>query len=162
MALENKFNEVAENPFYTLGWKKFLQEKKLMASKCSECGRIQLPPRPICPNCHTFNQNLIELKGKGKLIAFTVIRVGSPLMEKEGYNKDNPYCSGIVQLEEGPCITARILGFDPFQPEKINIGSPVEVDYVQANHDGEEMTFLAFRAINNGQGNNGNGGKKSQ
>jgi len=42
----------------------------------------------------------VEMKGKGKLAAFTCIAVGPPAMIKEGYDRMHPYISGVVELEE--------------------------------------------------------------
>ena len=87
------------------------------------------------------------MKGKGKLAAYTVITVGTPLMVEEGFDREHPYCSGIVELEGGVRITARILGVDVTQPDQIKIGTPVTVEYQERVHGGEKKTFLAFRAI---------------
>ncbi len=147
MALENKFKEAAENPFYTMGRQKLLNEKKFMGSRCKKCGTTYVPTKSICPKCKVGEMELVEMKGKGKLAAYTVINVGSPLMLEEGFDRNNPYCSGVVEMEEGPRITARILGADLAKPENNKIGTPVNVEYVEAEHGGEKTTFLAFRLL---------------
>ncbi len=146
MALESKFSEVAENKFYSLAYHQFLSERKLMGSKCKKCGHLSVPPKPICPKCQGGEMELVEMKGKGKIAAYTVIAVAPPLMVEEGFDREHHYCSGVVELEEGPKITARILGVDLAKPEQIKIGTPVTVDYVEAMHGGEKKTLLAFRA----------------
>jgi uncharacterized OB-fold protein len=95
----------------------------------------------------------VELSGKGKLVAFTVIGVGPMPMIDSGYNRDNPYCSGIVEVEEGPRISAQILGVDVAHPENIKIGIPLTADFVERGswHFLEELarnkkTYLTFRA----------------
>jgi len=147
VALESKLSEVAENEFYSSAYAKFLSEKKLKGSKCKKCGHISVPPKPICPKCQGNDMELVEMKGKGKLAAYTVVAVGAPLMLEEGFDRENPYCSGIVELEEGVKVTARILGMDTTKPDQIKIGTPVTVEYVEAMHGGEKKTFLAFRAL---------------
>lgn len=147
MALESKFSEVAENEFYSLAYAKFLSEKKLKGSKCKKCGHISVPPKPICPKCQGSDMELAEMKGKGKLAAYTVVAVGAPLMLEEGFDREHHYCSGVVELEEGVKVTARILGMDTTKPDQIKIGTPVTVEYVEAMHGGEKKTFLAFRAL---------------
>jgi len=142
-----------ERPFTVASFEQFLGEKKLMASKCKKCGALWLPPRPICIKCHSNELEWVELKGKGKLIAFTVIGVGPRTMVDEGYGRDNPYCSGVVELEEGPRISAQIMGLDVKSPKNIKIGTPVTVDFVERGtwHVVPEIaknrkTYLAFRA----------------
>jgi uncharacterized OB-fold protein len=87
----------------------------------------------------------VELKGKGKLATFTCIRVGPPWMVEQGYDRNHPYCSGVVELEEGVKIDARIEGVDATKPETIKIGMPLAVAYLH-HGEGEKMeTFLAFK-----------------
>ncbi len=147
MALENKLSEVAGNEFYSLAYHRFLSEKKLKGSKCKKCGHLCVPPKPTCPKCQENEMELVDIKGKGKIAAYTVISVGAPLMVEEGFDREHPYCSGVVELEEGPRVTARILGVAVTKPEQIKIGTPVTVDFVEAMHEGEKKTFLAFRAL---------------
>jgi len=147
MALEGEFARVAENEFYSAAYDQFISQGKLMGAKCQKCGAMYVPPRPICPKCHADEMELVEMKGKGKLAAYTVITVGTPLMVEEGFDRDHPYCSGVVELEEGARITARILGVDVTKPDQIKIGTPVTVEYQERVHGGEKKTFLAFRAV---------------
>ena len=147
MALEGEFTRIAENGFYSAAYNRFISQGKLMGSKCRKCGAIYVPPRPICPKCHARETELVVMKGKGKLAAYTVIAVGPPMMVEEGFDRENPYCSGVVELEEGARITARILGVDVAKPDQIKIGTPVTVEYQERVHSGEKVTFLAFRAL---------------
>ena len=147
MSLENKFSEVYENEFYSSAYHRFLSKRRLVASKCKKCRHISVPPKSTCPKCQTSDMELADMNGNGKLVAYTVIAVGSPLMVEEGFDRENNYCTGVVQLEEGVKITARILGMDLAKPDQIRIGTPVTVEYVEAEHGGEKKTFLAFRTL---------------
>ncbi len=84
-----------------LSFHRFLNEEKLMGSKCKKCGTLFLPPRPICIKCFSREVEWVELKGKGKLLTFTSINVGPTWMVEQGYDRTHPYCSGVVELEEG-------------------------------------------------------------
>jgi uncharacterized OB-fold protein len=84
-----------------------------------------------------------ELKGTGKLAAYTAIAVGPSFMLEEGFDRNNPYCAGVVELEEGVSISARILNVDPKQPERIGVGMPVTAEFLQ--REGKD-TALAFKA----------------
>jgi len=147
MALESEFARVAENEFYSAAYDRFISEGKLVGSKCQKCGAMHVPPRPICPKCHANDMELVAMKGEGKLAAYTVVAVGPPMMVEEGFDREHPYCSGVIELEEGVRITARILGVDVTKPDQIKIGTPVTVEYQERVHGGEKKTFLAFRAI---------------
>lgn len=142
-----------EIPFTIASFDNFLTERKLMASRCTNCGALWLPPRPICLTCKGDEMEWKELSGKGTLVAFTVIGVGPMPMIDAGYGRDNPYCVGIVEVEEGPRIGAQILGVDVAHPDQIKIGTPVAADFVERGswHFVEEVAkakkaYLAFRA----------------
>lgn len=116
-----------------------------MASRCPKCEMTFLPPRPLCPCCFEAKMEWQELKGKGKLSAFTVIYVAPTLMVAQGYGRANPYCVGIVELEEGPRISARLVGVDPKRPEEIKIGMPLTVDFLETGEGAEKKVSLAFK-----------------
>lgn len=116
-----------------------------MGSKCQRCGAVYVPPRPLCPACHSEEMEWIEMGGEGKLVAYTTVHIGPKLMIEEGYDRSNPYCTGIVELVEGPRISARILGVDAHDPQGIEIGTPLTVEFLDRGEGEEKRTFLAFR-----------------
>ena len=122
---------MSEIPFTAASFDNFCNEKKLMASKCKKCGAVWLPPRPLCLKCKGDDMEWVELKGKGKIVSFTAIGVGTPTMIEAGYDRQHPYCSGVVELEEGCRMTAQIVGVDVEHPENIKIGTPVTVDFLE-------------------------------
>ncbi len=130
-----------EKPFAGAAYQEFLNEDKLMGSRCQKCGALFLPPRAICTECHSTKMEWIELKGRGKLAAFTCITVGPPFMCKEGYDRNHPYCIGVVELEEGVKVDARIEGVDVTKPETIKIGIPLTIEF-QHRGDGEQRETI--------------------
>ncbi len=140
-------NTVEERPISTISFHKFLNENKLMGSKCKKCGALFSPPRPICYKCHSTDMGWAELKGKGKLATFTNIFVGPTWMIEEGYDRKRPYSSGVVDLVEGVRIDARIEGVDGNKPETIKVGMPLTVEFLHRG-EGEDMhTYLAFKPV---------------
>jgi uncharacterized OB-fold protein len=135
---------IAAAPFTVASFDQFLRQNKLMASRCTRCRALHLPPRAICPECHGDQLEWVEASGKGKLVAFTIIYVGPSAMIAEGFDRKNPYCSGIVQLDEGVRISARITGVDAQHPDSIRIGMPLSAEFL--DHGEERGTQLAFRA----------------
>jgi len=130
-----------EQPFSDISFENYLNEEKLMGSRCSRCDALYLPPRPICTACRGSQMSWEEVSGKGKLAAFTCISIAPPSMIAEGYNRQNPYISGVVALQEGVRVDARIEGIDPRKPEEIRIGMPLKVKFL---HRGDHRTTLAF------------------
>jgi uncharacterized OB-fold protein len=124
----------------------FLNENRLVGSQCQSCGALHLPPRPLCPKCYGEKMEWTEVSGRGKLLAFTTIHIAPTAMIEAGYDRKNPYCVGIVQLEEGPAISAQIVGVDPSKPEEIEIGMPLTVAFVQRGEGEAKRTYLAFEA----------------
>jgi len=133
-------------PFSDISYEKYLTEDKLMGSRCRECESLFVPPRPICINCRSSEMEWVQMKGTGKLVAFTCISVGPPFMVAEGYNRKNPYCSGVVQLDEGPRVDARIEGVDAKRPETISVGMPLKVRFLHRGEGEDVRTYLAFEA----------------
>lgn len=136
-----------ERPFNDISYEQFLNEEKLMGSRCKKCGALSLPPRSICIKCYATEMEWVEMKGKGKLAAFTCISVGLPFMIAEGYDRKRPYCSGVVALEEGTRAVARIEGVDGSKPETIKIGAPLQVEFLHRGEGDNLETFLAFKPL---------------
>ena len=126
-------------------YEQFLNEDKLMGSRCRQCSSLSVPPRPICVKCYASDMEWVEMKGKGKLAAFTSIAVGPPFMVQEGYSRERPYVSGVVELEEGARVVARIEGVDGTRPESIRLGTPLRVEFLHRKDGDSIATFLAFR-----------------
>jgi len=132
-------------PFNDISYERFLSEEKLMGSRCRDCSTLFIPPRPICIECYSSEMEWVEMKGKGKLAAYTCIAIGPPFMAKEGYDRKHPYVSGVVELEEGVKVVARIDGVDGSKPETIKIGTPLKVEFLRRGEGKNLTTFLAFR-----------------
>ena len=65
----------------------------------------------------------------------------------EGYDREHPYCTGIVELDEGVCISAHILGVDVQHPETITIGTRLAVEFSdQVVSEGQDP-ILSFRPV---------------
>ena len=136
-----------DRPFNDISYERFVSEDKLMGSRCKKCGALSVPPRSICIKCHGFEMEWVEMKGKGKLAAFTCIAIGPPFMIEEGYDRKHPYVSGVVELEEGVRVVARIEGVDGNKPEAIKIGTPLKAEFLQRGEGEKSTTFLAFRPL---------------
>ena len=134
-------------PFTAAAFQQFLNEAQLMGVKCADCARIYLPPRAICSNCQGADLAWTPLSGRGRLAAFTSIYIAPTFMVEQGYGRENPYLTGIVALDEGMQISARILGLDPAHPDVDTIGSALEVDFIDVGDGDERTAALAFRLV---------------
>lgn len=118
---------MSEKPFTVQSYVDFLNEKKLMGSKCKECGNIDLPPRLVCSKCFKSNPEWIEVKGTGQLATFTTIYIGSSFMNAKGYSPKKPYCFGTVDLDSGVSLAGHIKGVNESDPDSIQIGMRLKV-----------------------------------
>jgi hypothetical protein len=108
-------------PFTIEQFYKYILQGKFMAGKCRKCGKMHLPPRPLCDKCFSKEFEWIELPKTGKLLTYTVIHVAPPQFQGMA-----PYAVGIVQLENGLKIPGMIKGVPQ---EQIRIGMPLTIDF---------------------------------
>jgi uncharacterized OB-fold protein len=133
--------------FNDITYQQFLNQGRLMGCRCKACGARHLPPRPICMKCYRSDMEWGEREAKGKLAAFTCTSMVPPSMTAEGYDRDHPYCSGVVDLDDGGRVVARIEGVDAGQPETIAVGIPVTMTIVHRAQGRTQETVLAFRPL---------------
>jgi len=110
-----------QEPFTIEQFYKFLTQGKLMAGVCQKCGKIHLPPRPLCDNCYSTQFKWQSISGKGKLLTYTVIHVAP-----QQFQNLTPYAVGIVQLENSLKIPGMIQGT---VQEKLQIGMDLMLDF---------------------------------
>jgi scaffold protein (connect acetoacetyl-CoA thiolase and HMG-CoA synthase) len=88
----------------------------LPARRCAACGTPRLDPECSCPACGEVGGQDLVLAGRGRLVSWTVIRVAPARYEAEA-----PYAIGLLELAEGPRVTARLEG----DPEQFAAGQEV-------------------------------------
>lgn len=102
--------------FYT-----YINDGKLMAGKCKRCGKVHLPPRPLCDKCLSNEFQWIEIPKKGRLLTYTIIHVPPPQ-----FTEMAPYAVGIIQLDDGLKIPGLIREIDS---EQIKIGMEMMIRF---------------------------------
>ena len=110
-----------DTPFTVSSFYRFASEKRLMAAKCTECGTVLLPPKPMCTNCLSTNLKWIEVNGDGKLQSYTIIYIAP-----EQFQELAPYIVGIVELEKGLRLPGMIRDV---KSEDIKIGMSLKTDF---------------------------------
>ncbi len=135
---------IVDRPFTAASFQAYMDEGKLMGSRNRETGEVFVPPRPIDPGTHGEAMEWVELSGRGTLAAFTSVYIGTTAMIDAGYDRSRPYVAGIVELEEGPRISAQLLGVDGRQPDLAWIGRPVQVSFIERQEEGKRRAFLGF------------------
>ena len=110
-----------QEPFTIEQFYKHVHQGKLLGGKCKKCGKVHLPPRPLCDDCFSKAFEWVELPKRGKLLTYTIIHV-APIQ----FQEMTPYAVGVVQLEEGIRIPGMIRGI---ALEKISIGMDLAMDF---------------------------------
>ncbi len=64
----------------------YLEQGKVMGTKCKDCGMTFFPPRADCYKCLASNVEWFEVTGKGKLVTYSKLEYG-PV----GFEADLPY-----------------------------------------------------------------------
>ena len=127
-------------------YQEHLAQGKLMASRCRDCAGMYLPPRPICPVCHTRNMTWAELQGEGTIVGFTAIAIVPANMAAKGFGRDNPYATAVISLAEGPGITARVEAAEGEGPG-VYVGMPVKASFVEEASGDQVVSIPVFRPI---------------
>jgi uncharacterized OB-fold protein len=100
---------------------KCMNQRKLLGGKCKKCGKIHLPPRPLCDNCFSKEFEWTEIPTKGKLLTYTIIHI-APVQ----FQQMAPYATGIIQLDNGLKLPGMIKNV-PF--DKLKIGMTLEIAF---------------------------------
>jgi uncharacterized OB-fold protein len=108
-------------PFTIEQFYKHINQGKLLGGKCKKCGKVHLPPRPLCDSCYSTDFEWTEIPTKGKLLTYTIIYVAPTQFQSMA-----PYAMGIVQLENGLKIPGMIRGI-PL--DQIRIGTKLGMDF---------------------------------
>ncbi|MHB8781241.1 MAG: Zn-ribbon domain-containing OB-fold protein [Candidatus Geothermincolia bacterium] len=90
-----------------------LREKKILASRCSACGRVFLPPRMICERCFEKTEEWVELTETASLVSFTTAHVK---VDEKGLLADEEGTEIIGMLcHDGAdtCLVAPLRGIEP-------------------------------------------------
>lgn len=99
---------------------KALLKHKLLGLRCRQCQSVTCPPQMSCCNCSSFDLDIVQLSGKGRIRSYTTIHVPA-----EGRESEAPYIIVLVELEAGPWILGNIYDLDPQRADLNLIGRQV-------------------------------------
>jgi len=80
---------------------KHLEDGKIMATRCSKCGKLYFPPRADCPEDLSTDMKWQQLSGRCKLLTYTTAHFAPT-----GFRDDVPYTIGLAECEEGVKVYA--------------------------------------------------------
>ena len=93
----------------------------LLLRRCDDCGRRSAPRTLTCPACHSARLAWEPARGTGTLASWTVVH------HRPARGAPTPRTvAGLVELDEGPWLHARIDGIDP---SRLRAGLPLIVAF---------------------------------
>ena len=99
-----------------------LREHRLLLQRCTSCGTLRHPPRPMCPACNELGWDRVESAGRGTVHSFVMPQ--HPQFPFLTY----PYIVALVDLDEGTRLVTNLVDV---APGDVEIDMPVEVTFVE-------------------------------
>jgi len=100
----------------------YLEEGKVMGTRCLDCGTMFFPPRAQCYKCITSNMEWFEVSGTGKLVSFSKLKY-API----GFEDDLPYYIAVLDYG-GYKVFGRISGDVPDEEMRIGMAMRTEAN----------------------------------
>lgn len=113
------------------------KRRELLLQRCKDCGTLRFPPRPMCPECMSFNREMIKASGKGKVASWCVAH--PPVLT--AFESIAPYAMVLIELEEGLHILSQMVDV---KNDEIEAWMPVEVVFDDVS---EDITLPKFKRI---------------
>lgn len=106
-------------------------EQRVLAQRCTACGRASLPPAPSCLHCGSADVRHVDAATTGALYTWTVTHVAFD----PAYTGDVPYTVGVVDLDDG----SRLCGMVDLPSERLRSGLRVRMTWRRSPVDGEPV-----------------------
>lgn len=110
-------------------WREIPQRYRYEAGRCKGCGDVSFPPRVVCRKCGGREFETVEIAQQGKLVTYTVIRVGP-----SQFSDQTPYAVGVAELDDGVRLTAQVADCEF---EELKVGMPVKLEFRKIRDEGE-------------------------
>lgn len=117
-------------------WRLKKQRYALVGEVCPHCNSKIFPPRDVCPYCGGEAKTQFAFNGRGQVFSFTHM-TNVPA----GFEQTAPYTMALVQLEEGPVVTAQLTDLGD---QEVEIGMPVEMVTRKIRSDMDERGMIVY------------------
>lgn len=114
-------------------WWDCVEKGELAIQKCTPCGVLRHPPRPMCGECQSTDWEFVFSTGRGAIHSYVVIHYP----EVPGYTY--PLVVAVVDMEEGTRFVSNVVDVDP---EEVEIGMEVQASIEQVD---DELKLPVFR-----------------
>jgi uncharacterized OB-fold protein len=93
----------------------YLDQGKVMGTRCRECGMVFFPPRADCYKCLSSSMEWFEIEGTGVLLTYSKLKF-APM----GFEDDLPYCIAVLDYGDYK-VFGRIAGDIPDEDIKMGM-----------------------------------------
>lgn len=115
-------------------WRLQQQRYRLVGEICEKCGEKIFPPRDVCPGCEAPAQTPFVFSGRGEVYSYSTV-----YHPPRGFEEFAPYTVALVQLDEGPMVTAQLTDVDT---DQVRVGMPVEMVTRKVQGGGEQEAIV--------------------
>jgi uncharacterized OB-fold protein len=115
-------------------WRLQSQRYSMVGEVCTECGSKLFPPRDVCPECSKPAYEEYTFSGNGKVYSYSTV-YSAP----SGYEEFLPYTVALIELDEGPLVTAQLTDVDH---DEVEIDMPVEMVTRKLSEEGEDGLII--------------------
>ena len=100
-------------------WRLRDQRYLLQGNQCEECGELYFPKVFICHKCRCRSLKDYQFSGRGTVYSYSTVYQAAP-----NFDAFVPYIVALIDLKEGPRVTAQL---SDISPGEVEIGMPVEM-----------------------------------
>lgn len=108
-------------------WRSRIHRYRLIAARCTSCGRAHYPPSNACPYCGSRSLDNVELPRVGRLLSYSVVYT-TPFEDKSRA----PIVIGLIDLGVAKLIAEVV----DVTPEDLEVGVSVEAVFRRVSVDG--------------------------
>ena len=108
-----------------------VNESRLLLQNCSDCERLQYPPRQTCLACGSADKlEWKDVEGRGHISTFIVIADG----RLNRRMPDQPYNLALITLDQDPSVNfySNLPGIPPYE---VRVGAAVQVIFEEVGPD---------------------------
>lgn len=111
---------------------------ELLIQRCTACAELRFPWLPGCGRCGSPDWTTVRASGAGRVFSYVIMH--HPPFPAF----DPPYAVGLIELAEGVRMISNLIGTEP---DRVRIGTPVELEFLQVDAG---LRLPVFRALPGG------------
>lgn len=120
-------------------------DARLLGTRCTSCGRVLVPPRPICGICPAPTGEWVEVGPGGTLTGYTVVEIGF-IDPMTGEKRPVPYGFAFVRFEGADTNIYHFL--EENRHDRLHVGLLVEAVFRDASErTGSMADIVHFRTV---------------